>query len=187
MLGVVSLVFLSLLGLLPSRASDAHDRQAEATASSYTIRTSRGFVVRIGAFRTRRDETIAAAERVFGRASSRKLTRGQCQVDWRGLRIYFANFGGTRPGQTICSPTVGKAQSFTIRGPRFRTWEGLRVGHRSATVLDRHRAAEFRRGAWWLRTAVSPFGDESEYAVVSALPADGRIRVIKGWIGAAGE
>jgi hypothetical protein len=186
LLGVVSLVFVSLL---PPPASDAHDRQAEATASSYTFRTSRGFVVRIGAFWTRRDETIAAAERVFGRASSRKLARGQCQVDWRGLRlrIYFANFGGPRPGQTICSPTVGKAQSFTIRGPRFRTWEGLRVGHRSATVLDRHRAAEFRRGAWWLRTAVSPFGDESEYAVVSALPSDGRIRVIKGWIGAAGE
>jgi hypothetical protein len=186
LLGVVLLAFSSLL---PTTASDAHERRAEATASSFTIRTSQGFVVRIGAFRTRRDETIAAAERVFGRASSRKLTSGQCQVDWRELRlrIYFANFGGVRPGQTTCSATVGKAQSFTVRGARFRTGEGLRVGHRSGTVLDRHHAAEFRRGAWWLRTAVSPFGDESEYAVVSALPSGGRIRAIKGWIGAAGD
>jgi len=61
------------------------------------------------------------------------------------------------------------------------------VGHRSETILDRHPYAEFRRGTWWLRTAVSPFGDESEYAVVEALVSRGRVRALRGWIGAAGE
>ena len=103
------------------------------------------------------------------------------------LRIYFANFGVTPPGETTCSSSVGQAQSFTVRGRRFRTWEGLRVGHRSDSILDRHHSAEFRGGTWWLRTAISPFGDESEYAVVEALVADGRVRILRGWIGAAGE
>jgi hypothetical protein len=36
-------------------------------------------------------------------------------------------------------------------------------------------------------TAISPFGDESEYPVVRALIAGGRVRALAGWIGAAGE
>jgi hypothetical protein len=159
-------------------------------ASSYTIETSRGFVARIGAFHPSRNPTIAAAQRVFGAPSSRKLTSdNSCLVEWRRLRlrITFANFGGHGPGQTTCSSSVGRAQSFTARGSRMRTWEGLRVGARSSTITERHHSAEFREGGWWLRTAVSPFGDESEYAVVSALVSQGRVNVLVGWIGAAGE
>jgi hypothetical protein len=175
--------------LCPATARAAAPR-GEVAAASYTIRTSGGYVARIGAFRIRRDPTIRAAARVFGPPSSRILTgSGTCQVDWRRLRlrIYFENFGGTAPGETTCSASVGRAQSFTAGGRRFRSWEGLRVGHRSATILERHHSAEFRRGSWWLRTAISPFGDESEYAVVSAIVSDGRVRVLRGWIGAAGE
>ena len=182
---------LVLVVLTPTPAAVADSESADATAASHTIRTSRGYVARIGAFRIRRDPTIGAAARVFGAPSSRKLDGNSlCQVDWRRLRlrIYFVNFGGTRPGETTCSSSVGRAQSFTARGRSFRTWEGLRVGHRSQTIVDRHRSAEFRRGAWWLRTAISPFGDgETEYAVVAANVAGGRVRVLRGWIGAAGE
>lgn len=164
--------------------------QGKTAAASYTIRTHQGAVSRIGAWRISRDPTIRAAARVFGKPSSRTLKESYlCQVDWRRLRlrIYFANFGVTPRGQSTCSPSVGKAGSFTVRGRRFRTWEGLRVGHRSNTILDRHHSAEFRRGTWWLRTAVSPFGDEAEYPVVEALVADGRVRILRGRIGAAGE
>jgi hypothetical protein len=82
---------------------------------------------------------------------------------------------------------IGAVQSSTVRGSRFRTWEGLRVGQPSATIRERHRSARFRRRAWWLQAAVSPFGDDSEYAVVSAIVSGGRVRALKGWIGAAGE
>jgi hypothetical protein len=173
-----------------AETAKAAGEEGRAAAVRYTIRTSNGSVSRIGAFRIRRDATIRAAARIFGRPSTRKL-RGdnECQVDWRRLRlrIYFANFGGHGPGETTCSSRVGLAQSFTARGRRFRTWGGLRVGDRSEMILDRHENAEFRRGTWWLRTAVSPFGDESEYAVVEALVGGGRVRVLRGWIGAAGE
>ena len=175
----------------PTHAAAANSEPAGAAGTSHTIRTSRGYVARIGAFRIRRDPTIGAAIRVFGQPTSRNLrSGGTCQVDWRRLRlrIYFENFGGTLPGQTTCSSSVGRAQSFTARGRSFRTWEGLRVGHRSETIPDRHHSAEFRRGAWWLRTAISPFGDgETEYAVVAAIVSGGRVRVLRGWIGAAGE
>lgn len=173
-------------------ASQAVARSPEAVASarSYTIRTSDGAVTRIGAFRPRRDPTISGAERVFGTASSKELTKyGGCRVEWRRLRlrILFYNFGGHGPGETTCTPSVGRSQSFSVRGTRFRTWRGLRVRHRSDTILDRHPNAEFRRRTWWLKTAVSPFGDQSEYPVVNAIVSRGRVRSIAGWIGAAGE
>jgi hypothetical protein len=183
-------VLLGVVAVLCPPSAGAAAPHGEAAVASYTIRTSGGYVARIGAFRTRRDPTIRAATRVFGPPSSRIL-RGNnaCQVDWRRLRlrIYFANFGGTTSGETTCSASVGRAQSFTARGRRFRTWEGLRVGHRSATIIERHPSAEFRQGSWWLRTAISQIGDEHEHAVVSAIVSGGRVRILRGWIGAAGD
>jgi hypothetical protein len=163
---------------------------ASAAGSSFVIRTSDGLVARIGAFHPRRSATLASAIRVFGRPSSTKLLGDNaCRVDWRRirLRINFASFASHAPGQTTCTPSVGLAQSFAARGSRFRTSAGLRVGAASATVPDRYSDAEFRSGRWWLVTAVSPFGDESEYPVVSAIVGSGRVRALTGWIGGAGE
>jgi hypothetical protein len=162
---------------------------AEAQAArSFTIRTSEGYVTRIGGFRPASNPTLASAMRSFGRPSTR-LRRGTCVANWKRLRlrIYFENFGGTAPGETTCTPSVGRAQSFVARGRRFRTWRGLRPGHRSSSITKRHPAAEFRRGTWWLRTAVSPYGDNSEYPVVRALIGGYRVRALAGWIGGAGE
>jgi len=147
-------------------------------------------VSRIGAFRPRRDPTVGAAIRVFGTPSTRDLTRSNgCRVQWRALRlrVLFYNFGGAPVGQTTCASGVGRAQSLTIRGRRFRTWKGLRVGMASDRIPELHPAAEFRQGSWWLRTATSPFGDGSEYGVLRAIVGDGRVRAFAGWIGAAGE
>jgi hypothetical protein len=162
---------------------------ARDAAVHYTIRTNQGAVARIGSFRPARDAKLAAAIRVFGQPSSRHLTKySACIVKWRriGLRITFVSYA-VGPGANICSPSVGLAQSFAARGSRFRTWAGLRPGMRSSRIPDLHPYAELRRGRWWLRTAVSPFGDQSEYAVVSALVSGGRVRALSGWIGAAGE
>jgi hypothetical protein len=110
-----------------------------------------------------------------------------CVVRWKRLKLQmvFVSFGGG----SVCDDDVGRAQTFGVRGERFRTWKGLRVGQREASVKRRHPAAEFRTGAWWLKTAISPVGDgRSEYAVVDAkIGSKGRVRVLRGWIGAAGD
>lgn len=174
------LLGLTLALLLPAATADA---------AGFTIRASEDAVTRIGTFQTRDDATVGAAVRAFGPPSSKKPAGEGCQVDWRALRlrIYFANFGAFAPGLTTCSSSVGLAQSFTVRARRFRTWKGLRPGARTSTVRERHPSARFRRGSWWLRTAKSRFGDGSDYAVVEALVSGGRVRVLRGWIGAAGE
>jgi len=161
---------------------------SNATAvSGYTIKTNNGSVARIGPFRPSKDPTLSAAQRVFGPASTVKNIYGLsgCRVDWKRfrLRITFVNLGG----QDACSPTYGFAQTFTVRSSRFRTWGGLRVGNRSSTILDKHPWAEYRGDKWWLTSAYSPFGDEEEYPVVSAITRGGHVRSISGWIGAGGE
>jgi hypothetical protein len=162
---------------------------ATAGATTSTIRASKDAVTRIGAFEAGEDATVGAAVRAFGAPSSRKPEGEGCQVDWRRLklRIYFANFGAFEPGLTTCSPSVGLAQSFTVRSRRFRTWKGLRPGDRSRTIRARHPGARFHRGSWWLRTAQSRSGSESDSPVVEALVSGGRVRVLRGWIGAAGD
>ena len=162
-----------------------------ASAALHTITISRGTVTRIGAYRPLRDPTIAAAERVFGPSSSRQVGRhGDCRVDWRRLRlrITFEKLGGPDPGETTCAGTVGQAQWVTVRGRAFRTWKGLRVGHRSATIPERHPTAGFVNHSWWLKTARrhSGGGFYDDYPVVEAIVSDGRVTMITGWIGAAG-
>ena len=145
--------------------------------------------MRVGAYRPYRDPTIAGAERVFGPSSSRELGRhGDCRVDWRRLRlrIIFEKLGGPDPGETTCAGTVGQAQWVTVRGRGFRTWKGLRVGHRSATIPERHPSAHFANHSWVLKSARSGDAEDFSYAVVKAIVSDGRVTMITGWIGAAG-
>ena len=159
-------------------------------AAAHTINVGRFSVSSIGDFRPSRDATIPAAERVFGPASSRRATSSSsCLVRWKrlglGLEMTFTSFDV--PGPSRCRGTIGLAQSFKVRGKAFRTWHGLRVGQREAAVRRRHPGAKFRRGAWWLKTVVSPIGDGSESPVVDAKVSDGRVSVLRGWIGSAGD
>jgi hypothetical protein len=175
---VLVLVALGLLAL-PSAADAA-----------FTINVGKFSVTSIGDFRPSRGASIPAAERVFGPASSRRRASDEsCRVRWRRLRleILFVSFGS--PGASICRGTFGHAQSFKVRGKRFRTWHGLRVGQREAAVKRRHPSATFRKGAWWLATATSPFGDpNAEFAALDAkIGPNRRVRVMRGWIGAAGD
>ena len=98
------------------------------------------------------------------------------------------NFGGHGPDETTCTGTMGKSQSFVVKGPRFRTWNGLQVGDGEDLVALLHPSAELRRGDWWLRTAFSPIAGGGEYPVVRAsVGPRGRVSALLGWIGAAGE
>jgi hypothetical protein len=161
-----------------------------APASAYTIDVGRLSVSSIGDFRPSRDPSIPAAERVFGPASSRRETStSSCLVRWKRLRLEITFTSFDTPGPSRCRGTIGRAQVFKVRGTRFRTWHGLRVGQRERAVQRRHSGAEFRKGSWWLKTAVSPFGDgDTEYAVLDAkIGPNDRVRVLRGWIGAAGD
>jgi hypothetical protein len=180
--------------LLPIAAAAA--LAASAPAAAHTINVAGGsvggHVSSIGDFRPSSDPTIAAAARVFGRPSSRTRTSDiSCDVRWRRLRlkITFASFGGIPPGQTACSNRTTKAQTFRVRGRRFPTWKGLRVGNRESRVQELHPRARFRGGRWWVHTTRSIVGDPtSRFPVVEAfVNSAGRIRAIRGWIGAAGD
>jgi hypothetical protein len=92
------------------------------------------------------------------------------------------------PGQTVCSDRGGFAQTFRARGPRFRTWNGLRVGHRESRIADLHPLAEYRDGRWWLKSTRSIFGDGGQFPVVDAtVGRSDRVHALSGWIGAAGD
>ena len=169
---------------------------AAAPADAFTINVAGGkvggHVSGIGEFRPGVDPSIAAASRVFGRPSSRELTsKNSCDVRWARLRlrITFVSFGLTGPGQTVCGDRASNAQTFRVRGRRFRTWNGLRVGASKQRLVDLHPTAEFREGSWWLKKTISIFGaGDEEFAVVDApLTRDDRVRALRGWIGAAGD
>jgi hypothetical protein len=173
------LAALGLLGAVPATASAA-----------FRIDVGRFSVSSIGDFRPSRDASIPAATRVFGPASARRGTSGSsCRVRWSRLRLEIVFVSFDAPGLSRCRGTIGRAQTFKVRGGRFRTWHGLRVGMRESEVKRRHPGAAFRDGAWWLKTAVSPFGDpDAEFAVLDAkIGPDGRVRVMRGWIGGAGD
>jgi hypothetical protein len=181
-------LWLLAIGVLAAPMAGAPP--VEAQTRPFAVVTREYYVSRIGPFRPSENPRLSAAIRAFGRPSETRLQGGTCSVSWRSLRlkILFENFGGQLPGQTTCTPSVGKAQSFVARGSRFRTVEGLRVGQSSSEIPERHPDAEFRDGFWAVVTAVFPFGENAEESpVLSALTRRGRVVALAGYIGGAGE
>ncbi len=159
-------------------------------ATVHTIRTNGdGWITRIGELRTRTSPpTFEKARAAFGRPTEVAPLGGDsaCRIVWRRLRLrtVFANFGGGR----ACAPSVGLFQSGTIRSRRFRTARGLRVGDRSSTIKQKHPGAVFRRNVWWIARAESPYGEEAtEIPTIEAIVSGGRVRVLRLWVGGAGD
>ena len=142
---VLSLLVVAVTALAVGASSAAQ-------AKPYTIVPGKWTVKRLGPFKTQNTRhyrpTVGRAIRAFGRPSSRFQKQGGCVVKWKrlGLRIEFWNFGGTPPGQTICSDDVGLAQSFNVTERKFRTWRGLRVGMRESRLRRLHPAADWFDG-----------------------------------------
>lgn len=189
---------MSTSTLSPRRAALALALAVTATApaaahaaGSFTIRTKDDRVSRIGDFRTsggRDAGLMRAAVREFGQPAVRRVKYGGngCSVRWPKLRLRaeFVNYGG---GGTACENDFGRMQTAVIRGRRFKTRRGVRVGTRSSRIPDLHPSAEFRRGAWWINTVYLPFGDGFDQATVKAIVRGGRVRALSLWIGAGGE
>lgn len=177
--------------LLLASAMLARPPAAAAATESLTIVTRDFQVSRIGPFRPAVNPRLSAAITAFGRPSERRLGRSGCRVEWRHLRlrITFANFGAVRRGQTTCTASVGRAQGFVARSPRFRTVKDLRVGQPSSSIPVKHPGAKFQpEGFWAVVLATFPFGESDEPApVLNALVSGGRVSALGGYIGGAGE
>ena len=172
---------LPLLVVLAGLALPAADASAV-----FTIRTQEGAVTRVGPLRSS-NATVMRATEVFGMPSAtRPVGDGSeaCRLEWDDLRLRatFANFGACG----ACE--AGRLQAATIRSRRFRTWRGLRVGDRSSSIARRHPRARFRGRTWWIASIVSPYGEEAtRIPTVEAIVSGGRVRVLRLWVGAAGD
>lgn len=162
---------------------------AQASAATRTIRTNGdGWITRIGELRTR--STPPTFERVsaaFGRPTSVEPVGDggeACRITWSALRFRatFANFGVGR----ACAPTEGLLQTATIRSRKFRTTGNLRVGDRSSRIEDKHPGAVFRDNVWWITSADSPAAG-TEIPTIEAIVKQGRVEVLRLWVGGAGD
>ena len=163
-----------------------------ATASgAYVVRTQDFRVIKVGPLKTKRAASVGKAIRVFGDPDSRTTNRyGTCRVRWDrlGLVMYFENFGGVPEGESTCSNRWGYAQSFKATGARFESTGGVGAGTPSAKVPRMHPGATRHGRAWWLESAVFPFGASDDPAPVLRAPVrGGRVSALTGYIGGAGE
>lgn len=181
------------MALLGAGAMFAGAAATASAAKSFTIRTNEDDrIVRIGDFRTQRPNRpgglLSGAIKEFGRPSSR-ASRGSgndCTVKWKRLKIkaVFVNYG---VGGSACRAKFGKLQTMVVKGRRFRTTAGVRVGTASDQVPVKHPDAERRRSSWWIASVFLPFGDGSHQPTIKAVVGNGKVSALKLYIGAGGE
>lgn len=151
---------------------------AAASAPSFVVQSD----LKIGSFAVKANGTLAGAISAFGEPNSRRPVFSEaCTVTWRsyGLTILFNNFGGQNP----CSPQYGYFSRAIMRGQRWRSAHGLRIGMSSSRVRRYYPHAIWRTGlrgywptGWWLITRTSPFGSgNTSYPGLLAEARKGRI------------
>ena len=115
----------------------------------------------IGSFRTKvpKGGTLGHARTAFGPPDTIKRSDPLCTARWkaRGLKMFFANLGGAN----ACADDTGFFTLAVTSGPKWRTANGLAIGHRLRTLLQKFPNAQRgeRRGGrveWWLVTARVP-------------------------------
>jgi hypothetical protein len=178
---------------------------ATANARSYTIEINKYQVTQLGPLKTswarNYEPNIGEAINAFGKPSSRFEKQGGCVVKWQqlGLRIQFRNYGW-REGKTICHANVGLVQSFHIRQSRkWRTKRGLRIGTSEYRLMNLYPGAEWNdvlredntfTDGWWLQQGWTNIGDGGFYPILAASVGNddrNRVKMLYGWVGAAGE
>ena len=166
--------------------------ETASAARTYTVRVSfQGYITHFGPLRpeTQNGATLARASAVFGDPTSvAPVGNGAnaCRVRWSGLRLrtLFANFGSA----TACSERFFRLQTATVRSRRFRTWRGLRVGDASSSIRRKHPGAVFRGNRWIIVSGVPRVGEPDQaIPTIEAIVSGGRVRVLRFWVGGAGD
>jgi hypothetical protein len=151
-----------------------------ASAASFVVRGD----TRIGTFAVKTDATFGGAIEAFGEPNSIRRQRMSCTAGWRnyGLTIYFYNLGGQNP----CAPESGYFGKAVMRGSRWRTASGLRIGMPVGSILRYHPRATWHYGergfwpsGWWLVTRMSLYGPGS--SSYPGLLAETRNRLVFGF------
>jgi hypothetical protein len=148
---------------------------AAATAPSFVIRSD----TRIGTFAVKADGGLAGAIRAFGSPRLRR-TGEACAAAWPtyGLTMRFYNLGGKNP----CDPTYGRFSRAIMRGSRWQTDRGLRVGMSRSMIRTYYPRASFHTGkryywpsGWWLVTRPERFGNPGVYPCLLAATDRGSV------------
>ena len=165
-------ILLVALGLLLAVAEPAH-----ASAISFVVRGD----TRIGTFAVKADGRLSGAIRAFGEPDSMRGRAESCTASWSsyGLTIYFYNLGG----QNACSPQYGYFSRAIMRGDRWRTASGLRIGAPARRIRHYYPRAAWHSGerhfwpsGWWLVVRPSPFGPgDVPYPGLLAETRNGRV------------
>jgi hypothetical protein len=132
---------------------------------------------RIDDFRVKADGTLGGAVAALGRPSRVVRTSAvSCRVSWRrlGVRMGFYNLGGLNP----CGRRTGHFSNAVLRGSRWRTGLGLRIGDPVCRLRALYPNAKYKRdgnggSGWWLVVRTSPFGTGGTYPGLLARSRDG--------------
>lgn len=151
---------------------------ASAATPSFVVRGDSA----IGTFGVKTDGSLAGAIRAFGTPRLRR-DRQACLATWpaHGLTMNLYNLGGLDP----CRPSSGRFSRAIVRGTRWRTDRGLRVGMPLSAIRASYPRAGFHRGSrpywpsgWWLVTRREPFGGSGVYPGLLAVVAGGRVATL---------
>jgi hypothetical protein len=136
--------------------------------------------------------SLAEAIRAYGRPDVCSA-RAPSSVTalWRGIGLTasFYTLSTLPPGRTGCTYPqgiyLGRA---TLRGPRWRTSQGLRVGAPAGDIRDAHPTARRHGSSWWIYQNWNIFGVDPAYT--PALTADirrGKVASFTATVAAGGE
>jgi hypothetical protein len=174
-------VVAALLALAP--AAEARSFVIKAKGSKTTL----GTVKAIGGFKPSRDPHLGAAIAAYGQPTSRSGGGDFCKVRWAPLGLFFRfqNFGGN----DSCDADGGLAQRVVIKGDKpWHTGRGLALGDRVRKLKRLYPHAKRTSRGFRLVAGKLPFGAEpTDYAVLGARVANGRVSAFTSFIGAAGD
>lgn len=201
--GPLALAVVLVAGLAaPGEAGSIPSRTGSWVVASDGARTSvAGFLVQRGGALP--DVTLRRAIRAWGPPSRLGRPgggrRASCTARWTrpAVVVDLANFGLAPPGQSACTPRLGKTQQVRTTGARWRTDRGLRVGDGQARIRDLYPRAVRRSfptlGRLWLlfpRETVCIGVCDTPTVLVSPVLVDTRAGRVAGFrllVGGAGE
>lgn len=160
----------------------------------------------IGDYRVEEDPTLRGATSVFGEPSQCRIlpVTKFSSVRWKelGLRMEFGSYGSYPRGGNACTSRANARLSRVyIRGARWRTSRGLRIGdtqqrltelypyanHVRATDVDWAGADPERWRGWWLVVRVTHLGEFHAYPALLATTKRGRVSEFVVHVGAEGD